>query len=270
MESGPDRCRGRRSHAVHQRPSDLVRLAIRSRGRGAVTSPSFPQPCRQSAPGRSSRWRSPSARCMILAGLPARRGGSATFPAATFQGERLRGTISPGGTDWQTLRGDGAIALDARLILKTEEARSQLIAMSYGGIRYSRSKSWPGRARRAAGSRRLASGRCRPSPHRTPFCASNGSTASSRSGWVPAAHGALYRIRRDRLQAALRPTPGDDVAGCGAIRDAILAPMLRRARTRVPLPSWRAGRIQLFTAPRPPAAMRGDGYAASLPPGRPG
>jgi len=52
----------------------------------------------------------------------------------TFRGERLSGSILPGGTDWQTARADGAIILDARIILRTDD--EALIAMSYGGIRH--------------------------------------------------------------------------------------------------------------------------------------
>lgn len=51
-----------------------------------------------------------------------------------FRGERLSGTILPGGTDWQTVRGDGAILLDARVVLRTDD--DGLIAMNYGGIRH--------------------------------------------------------------------------------------------------------------------------------------
>ena len=52
----------------------------------------------------------------------------------TFEGERLRGTVLPGGSDWQTERGDGAILLDARIVLRTED--EALIAMVYTGIRH--------------------------------------------------------------------------------------------------------------------------------------
>ncbi len=52
----------------------------------------------------------------------------------TFRGEKLSGTVLPGGTDWQILRGDGAILLDARIILKTDD--DALIAMAYTGIRH--------------------------------------------------------------------------------------------------------------------------------------
>ncbi len=50
-----------------------------------------------------------------------------------FEGERLRGTVLNGGSDWQTLRPDGALVLDARITLETDDGA--LIAMSYGGVR---------------------------------------------------------------------------------------------------------------------------------------
>lgn len=57
-----------------------------------------------------------------------------TLPGGRFEGECLRGTILPGGADWQTERGDGAIALDARIVLQTDDGA--LIAMSYTGLRH--------------------------------------------------------------------------------------------------------------------------------------
>jgi hypothetical protein len=57
-----------------------------------------------------------------------------TLPGGRFAGERLSGTILPGGADWQTERGDGAIALDARVVLQTDDGA--LIAMSYTGLRH--------------------------------------------------------------------------------------------------------------------------------------
>ena len=50
-----------------------------------------------------------------------------------FAGERLSGTILPGGADWQTLRADGTVLLDARIVLAAEDGAA--IAMTYDGIR---------------------------------------------------------------------------------------------------------------------------------------
>jgi hypothetical protein len=58
----------------------------------------------------------------------------ADVPGGSFAGERLSGTILPGGTDWLTERGDGALLLDARIVLRTSD--DALIAMAYTGIRH--------------------------------------------------------------------------------------------------------------------------------------
>jgi hypothetical protein len=52
-----------------------------------------------------------------------------------FEGERLRGTVLSGGSDWQSVRhGDGAWTLDVRIVLQTDDA--QLIGMTYRGLRH--------------------------------------------------------------------------------------------------------------------------------------
>lgn len=51
-----------------------------------------------------------------------------------FDGERLSGTVMDGGSDWQTLRADGAVHLDVRVILKTDD--DALVALTYRGIRH--------------------------------------------------------------------------------------------------------------------------------------
>jgi hypothetical protein len=55
-------------------------------------------------------------------------------PGGRFEGERLSGEVLDGGSDWQTVRGDGATALDVRLNLKTDDGA--LISMTYKGIRH--------------------------------------------------------------------------------------------------------------------------------------
>ncbi len=52
----------------------------------------------------------------------------------TFEGERLKGTVEPGGSDWITVRGDGAYGLDVRIGLKTHDGA--LIGMTYRGLRH--------------------------------------------------------------------------------------------------------------------------------------
>jgi len=59
----------------------------------------------------------------------------ATVSGGTFEGERLNGTIQPSpGGDWLLLRPDGALVLDVRLTLETDDG--QLIYMTYRGLRH--------------------------------------------------------------------------------------------------------------------------------------
>ena len=51
-----------------------------------------------------------------------------------FEGERLRGTVLPGGADWLMARPDGATTLDVRLVLQTADGAT--IGMTYRGIRH--------------------------------------------------------------------------------------------------------------------------------------
>jgi hypothetical protein len=51
-----------------------------------------------------------------------------------FEGERLKGKILTGGSDWQAVRTDGAWALDVRLVLETDDGA--LIGMTYRGLRH--------------------------------------------------------------------------------------------------------------------------------------
>jgi len=63
------------------------------------------------------------------------RGTRVTFPitGGSFAGERLRGTVLPGGDDWTILRGDGVMELDLRITLQTDDGA--LIYMTFEGIR---------------------------------------------------------------------------------------------------------------------------------------
>jgi hypothetical protein len=51
-----------------------------------------------------------------------------------FEGEKLRGKILSGGSDWQSLRADGVITLNVRLVMETDDG--DLIGMTYGGMRH--------------------------------------------------------------------------------------------------------------------------------------
>jgi hypothetical protein len=52
----------------------------------------------------------------------------------TFEGERLRGTVLPGGADWIIVRPDGVTTLDVRLVLQTDDGAT--IGMTYRGLRH--------------------------------------------------------------------------------------------------------------------------------------
>ena len=58
------------------------------------------------------------------------------FPitGGTFEGERLRGKVLPGGGDWAILRADGVLELDLRITLETDDGA--LIHMTFDGIRH--------------------------------------------------------------------------------------------------------------------------------------
>lgn len=50
-----------------------------------------------------------------------------------FNGEQVTGEVIPGGDDWITVREDGTIIQDVRILLRTDD--DELIMMSYRGIR---------------------------------------------------------------------------------------------------------------------------------------
>jgi Protein of unknown function (DUF3237) len=57
------------------------------------------------------------------------------FPVTggSFEGERLRGKVLPGGGDWVTAHADGTFALDLRVTLQTDDGA--LIHMQFSGVR---------------------------------------------------------------------------------------------------------------------------------------
>jgi len=63
------------------------------------------------------------------------RGARVTFPiiGGSFEGERLRGKVLPGGDDWTVKRSDGVVELDLRITLETDDGA--LIHMTFEGIR---------------------------------------------------------------------------------------------------------------------------------------
>ena len=66
---------------------------------------------------------------------PGPHGTRVTFPitGGSFDGDRLRGKVLPGGDDWTTRRPDGVLELDLRITLQTEDGA--LVYMSFQGIR---------------------------------------------------------------------------------------------------------------------------------------
>ena len=69
----------------------------------------------------------------ILGDTPAGYRKVVQVPGGHFEGERLRGVILPGGADWLLTRPDGALRLDVRLTLETDDGH--IIGMTYNGIR---------------------------------------------------------------------------------------------------------------------------------------
>ena len=62
-------------------------------------------------------------------------GTRVTFPitSGSFEGERLRGKVLPGGGDWVIKRADGVLELDLRITLQADDGA--LIHLTFEGIR---------------------------------------------------------------------------------------------------------------------------------------
>jgi hypothetical protein len=71
---------------------------------------------------------------LIVGATPGAYRRIGVVPGGAFEGERLSGEVLDGGSDWQTVRADGATALNVRLILKTKD--NALIGMTYQGLRH--------------------------------------------------------------------------------------------------------------------------------------
>jgi hypothetical protein len=54
--------------------------------------------------------------------------------AGTFEGPGIRGTVLPGGADWQIVRADGFTELDTRYTLQTD--KGELIYVQNAGVRH--------------------------------------------------------------------------------------------------------------------------------------
>ena len=70
----------------------------------------------------------------IVGATPAAYRRIGVVPSGSFEGERLSGVVLDGGSDWQSVRADGATTLDVRLVLQTTDGA--LIGMTYRGIRH--------------------------------------------------------------------------------------------------------------------------------------
>jgi Protein of unknown function (DUF3237) len=70
---------------------------------------------------------------VIIGATPAGFKRVGVIPGGIFEGERLNGVVLDGGCDWQTVRSDGTIHLDVKLMLKTDDG--ELINMMYQGLR---------------------------------------------------------------------------------------------------------------------------------------
>jgi len=70
-------------------------------------------------------------------------GARITFPiiGGTFEGDRLRGKVLPGGGDWVLKRADGVLELDLRITLETDDGA--LIHMTFEDIRDDGAKGAP-------------------------------------------------------------------------------------------------------------------------------
>jgi len=62
----------------------------------------------------------------------------AVADGGSFEGTRLKGTVLKGGSDWVLERTDGALQLDVRLTLRTDDG--ELIGMTYRGTRHGPAK----------------------------------------------------------------------------------------------------------------------------------
>jgi hypothetical protein len=57
-----------------------------------------------------------------------------SITGGSFEGPEIRGTIVPGGYDWQLIRGDGVAEIEARYVLKTDDGA--LITIVNTGLRH--------------------------------------------------------------------------------------------------------------------------------------
>jgi hypothetical protein len=68
----------------------------------------------------------------IIANGPAGTRVIVDASSGTFEGPKLKGTVHGPGGDWVTVRADGSMLLDVRLLLKTDDGAD--ILMEYKGV----------------------------------------------------------------------------------------------------------------------------------------
>jgi hypothetical protein len=75
-----------------------------------------------------------SSRMHVIGPTPGHIRRVGAISGGVFEGERLSGEVLDSGADWQTVRSDGAVTLDVRLVLKTDD--EAMVGMIYRGIRH--------------------------------------------------------------------------------------------------------------------------------------
>jgi hypothetical protein len=71
---------------------------------------------------------------MIIGATPGYDRRIGEIAGGRFEGEKLRGKILSGGSDWQSLRADGTTTINVRLVMETDDGA--LIGMTYLGMRH--------------------------------------------------------------------------------------------------------------------------------------
>ncbi|HTV80716.1 MAG TPA: DUF3237 domain-containing protein [Steroidobacteraceae bacterium] len=71
---------------------------------------------------------------IVVGEVPEGRRRVVPVTGGTFSGPKLRGTIMPGGADWQYLRSDGVMVVEAQYLLRTDDG--VIIQVSNRGMRH--------------------------------------------------------------------------------------------------------------------------------------
>jgi hypothetical protein len=124
---------------VEARRRDVLKLAAFATLAGCAGAPlaaPLPSPHDRMVPMRSQ----PLMTLRLITALTQNIGHGAhgtrvTFPitGGSFEGERLRGKVLPGGDDWTVKRSDCVVELDLRVTLETDDG--VLIHLTFEGIR---------------------------------------------------------------------------------------------------------------------------------------